>query len=81
MIDWSGHFLDERVPLDPLLVEPIDLFGEQARRRHIVDALASQLGPGIVERLHYEINAPGPYSCLWRSVDPLIDALSAQRAR
>lgn len=40
MRDW----LDDYVPIDPLLTEPLDLYGDKARRRTQVEALVRALG-------------------------------------
>ena len=40
---WKDPWFNEYVPLDPLLLEPLDLWGERARRRHLALAVATAL--------------------------------------
>ncbi|MGH9178816.1 MAG: hypothetical protein ACRD0N_09725 [Acidimicrobiales bacterium] len=69
--------LDGYVQLDPLLIEPLDLYGGRARRRHIVAALARAME--LDDRHEVQREAPEVGAYLWAMVDPLLDVLAAGR--
>ncbi len=67
--------LDAHVALDPLLIEPLDLYGGRARRRHIADALGRAMG--IDDRTPAPGDRAATMAYLWRLVDPLVSLLEA----
>lgn len=69
--------LDEYVPIDPLLREPLDLYGARARRRHLVEAVAHQAA--VPWRLESDGRSPMSARVLYRLIDPLTAALDVQR--
>jgi hypothetical protein len=68
---------EEYVPVDPLLREPLDLYGARARKRHLTEAILRRLG---LEQIAFLDRAsPGTYSLVYDMIDPLRDALATRR--
>lgn len=70
-VPYQSEWASQHVPIDPVLVEPLDLFGSRAQRRHQVEALARQLH--LDHRLDRGCEE-STWRLLFRMIEPLVDA-------
>ncbi len=76
--ELESDWLCERVPIDPLLKTPLDIYGDCAQRRHQIRSLARQLS--LEHRLDNEWGIrESSWRLLFNMLEPLADAVSRQR--